>query len=246
MLQYFERISTKIIFIGLVTFLSISKSFSQDLLVKMNGDTLSISIIEIQESFLVYHKLDVDTERVFTTHRRKLDRIIYENGKQYIFAEESVKTEEEYVQREGEMNVKDDVLESEYLVVKNGFITPSFSMNGVKLGTNHILKLYEENETAERLYRKGKNQNFFGNFLGVPSGFIIGYQFGEFLQGRDTNPKLFWPSLVVGVISVVLNVKGVNNIKKSAKVYNSDLRRPEGIELGMQSTDSGFGLVLSF
>jgi hypothetical protein len=74
-------ITTSIIaFFSIINFLS-----AQDILIKHNGDTIAISVIEINYKYLIYHKLDVDTLMVFTTQRDKLDRINYENGDTYIF-----------------------------------------------------------------------------------------------------------------------------------------------------------------
>lgn len=54
----------------------------------MNGDTLEIEVKEIQELYLIYTKNSEDAERIFTTRRSRLDRIIYESGEVFIFSEE--------------------------------------------------------------------------------------------------------------------------------------------------------------
>lgn len=88
MIQIIKQLHFSIILFGAVFFFCTSTSYSQDLLVKMNGDTLEIEVKEIQELYLIYTKNSEDAERIFTTRRSRLDRIIYESGEVFIFSEE--------------------------------------------------------------------------------------------------------------------------------------------------------------
>jgi len=83
--------------------------------------------------------------------------------------------------------------------------------------------------------------------LDFPSGYKLGDQLGKYFFSRnEVNQEVFAISGVVGLISILLNVKGVSDIKNSTKLYNSGIRdRREG-KIGFQSTENGMGLVFSF
>lgn len=233
------------LFVGL--FLMVQSSiFSQDLLVKIQGDTIPVKVIEIQESFLVYHKTDLDEERVFTTRRDKLDKIIYANGKEFIFRDEVFVSDEVTIKKKKkEMKVKE--LNNQFLRVGNGFFGPSVRRYGRSLNPSQVRELYDVNDEALHLYNTGRSYTIIGNVLGFPFGYILGSQLANyFSSNRRVKESLFVASVMGSFVSIIFSVKGLRNIKKSTKVYNQHLQMREEKKLGFQSTQNGIGLVLSF
>jgi len=149
----------------LIALCSVSVSYSQDLLVKMNGDTLVIKVVEIQESFLVYHKSKVSEERVFTTHRRKLEKIIYGNGDVFVFADEPF-MEEGDDESSSKGNYELDVKVDSYMSYKSGFLAPSILHNGYKLSAAEVKEIYADYPDALHSYTSGRTSNIIGNIIG--------------------------------------------------------------------------------
>lgn len=228
--------------------------FSQDVLVKMNGDSIPIQILEIQEHYLVYKKLNLTEERTFTTSRKKLDRIVYENGKNFIFAEEA------YVPQTIELDpeIERKNIEREKAIVRirkklnavqfhYGFWGPSIKANQIKLSPLEVKMLYKDNQQASDLYRRGRWQNIFGNIIGFPAGYFFGREISKgFSSKHEMSEKRVLVSGLVGLISIAFNLNGINKIRESVKVYHNGLKPENEPSLGFGATSNGLGLVMTF
>lgn len=248
MQTYSNRRKIHLLLIPIVFLISVSYCFSQDLLVKMNGDTLGIAVIEIQQDFLVYTKTDLNEERVFTTARKKLDRIIYENGEEFIFKNEPYLINgEPYISEDQKAAQVIAQHRGDYLYVSSGYFGPSMYRDGFKQSSTEVRKLYENNPEALYLFNSGHTMNNLGNVFGIPSGFFVGWELGNFFSSNaKVNPEIMVFAGVGSLISIVLNKNGVSNIRKSAELYNEGIRKKKEIEFGFHSTENGVGLVLSF
>jgi len=224
-----------------------SCSYTQDLLVKMQGDTIPIEVIEIQEKYLVYHKINIEDKRVFTTARNKLDRIIYSNGEEYIFKDESLSAKAENALETEELQSFIELYRAEFVTFNSGFFAPSIYQNTRKLSNVQVNQIYKDNPEALLLYRRGRTSNILGNIMGLPAGYIFGYQIGNAISDvRKVDQDWMLISGVGCLFSIILNVKGVSDIRKSTQKYNNSIGKIDDVSIGFQSTESGFGLVLSF
>lgn len=211
-------------------FINLSNITSQDLLVKSNGDTIVISVIEISDYHLIYKK-ENEGEKVFTTHFNKLKKIIYSTGEVLDFNKnDSSESEDgdEYYNK---------------LTNGNGFFGPSIRSKGKKLKSNEVISLYREIEDykAEKLYKNGRFYNGFGNIIAFPSGYILGGQLYKALSSEQkTDPTLLIVGAFGSILSISMNVSGVNKIIRSVNSYN------ESIYIDVGQTENGFGMQMSF
>jgi len=214
-------------------FSALTKVISQDVLIRSNGDTITISVVEISEKYLIYHKLDFG-DKLFTTPRSKLDKIIYANGDIYHFGEEfRAQSEElkEVAQRYG------------LLYIDNGLFAPRISTKERNISSGQVILFYQdiENERAVKLFKKGRIQNITGNIIGIPAGFFLGQQlYKTFSSSQKANTPLLVASSILSIVSITLNVQGVRKIKDSVKAYNNDVL----FQLG--GTENGVGMQLKF
>ena len=214
----------KYIVVFFFLFFSFSNSFSQDVLIKSNGDSLSITVVEINGKYLIYKKYG-QGDRVYTTAKNKLDKIIYANGE--------VLAMEEYEETE----------DSKLLVIKRGYFAPNIFSKERKFTSKELINLFEEsgNKNAMKLFKLGRARNIAGNILGVPAGFFLGYELSNiFINNNGFNSTVFWASSFASVVSITLNIVGRKNIRNSVKAFNDDLL----IQLG--STNNGIGMQMSF
>lgn len=239
---YFKSV-LKFSFLTLAILFFVSSGNSQDLLVKANGDTIAIKVIEIQEFYLLYYKTELDEERKFTTARSRLNKIIYTDGKEFVFAEE-IFGEEEDIE---ELIMAKEKYRSESLRMNSGIFAPSIYRNSEKLSNVEVESIYEDHPQALRLFKKGRSTNILGNLLALPSGFIFGNQLSKtlFFQ-EEANVRLLLGSGFAGILSVILNKNGVGQILESTKVYNTSINTDKEVSLEFKLTPHGAGLVFSF
>ena len=213
---------------------SISTIIGQDVLIKINGDSLNIKVIELNDKYLIYNNLDIDNQRVFTTHRNKLRQINYASGETYKFAD-SIKKDENKKIAKAEGKIK--------LYVSNGFFGPYLRTKTRRIPSGELRDLFyqTENYKALKAYNKAKSQIVWSNILAFPSGYILGGQVYNALDSRRrVNAAALIGSTIGAIISITMGVNSKNNMQKSADYYN------EYLGLTIDGTPNGVGLVYNF
>jgi len=217
-----------------------SLSFSQDLLVTNNGDSISISVIEFKEEFLVYNKIE-SPDKVIISKYNILNKILYENGDVYIFktgVRKKRRAKKEYSDK-----LKNTAEEIGLLYFEDDFLAPSIKTVDSPLTSRDVINIYQlmESKGAERLFKRGRNLNKAGNILGIPSGFFLGNEISKAIRSdRETNKTILISSATLSIISIAFNGIGVKMIKDSVQSYNDDVL----FQLG--GTENGIGLLMSF
>lgn len=167
-------------------------------------------------------------ERVFTTPRSKLDRILYASGEVYIFNDlvEEIQYDPNYTP----------------LTFHNGFWGISIRKKDERLNSRQVIALYNEMEHMRsiRLYKKGKAQIIWGNILAIPSGYLLGSELYNVLSSNDVSTAKLIGSLVGAIASVSIGVSGERNVRRSVDLYN------ESLIVNIGGTKNGIGLSLSF
>lgn len=207
---------------------------AQEKLIKKNGDTLAIKLIELNEKYVIYNKTILDDERIFTTPIGKFLSLIHTNGR-IINLADHLKIQKEYI---------DSLKNPEFpvLYAKKGYWGVNIYSDEKDYCGTDLLLLYSKigDTEAKRLLEKGRNQNIFGNILGLPAGYILGYQIGRAFSGQKINPLLMFAGTIGSAISLGLNVRGISNMKKSVKSYN------ESVILKYGLNENGLGLIMEF
>jgi len=210
---------------------------AQDQLIKKNGDTLSIKVIELNERHLIYNKIGVPEERVFTTPLSKLLSLTYSNGRFVGFDLGLAILDADPSTINNSSNNPNPKL---HLI--SGFLSPQVYSGTKKYTREEIESLFlsTENQQALELFKNGKSSNAIGNALGFTTGFLLGYELSSLINERETKEHF----LVLGVVGVVLSgwlsSLGEQNMRKAISNYN------ENVRLKFKLDENGFGLAYVF
>ena len=115
-----------------------------------------------------------------------------------------------------------------------------------KLSTEDVREAYKNDYEALRLYNTGKTQNTVANVIGIPSGFVFGWQLGTLLVGGEVNSGAMVISGAGVATSIILGFLGNDNIKESIEVYNSKSESANNFSLNIGLSNNGVGLCLKF
>ena len=226
----------KLITTIILSSLIICNSSAQEKLVKRNGDTLAIKLIELNEKYVLYNKTVLADERVFTTSVSKITTLIYADGTIL-----NLVLENNIVIKNGQA---ESIIKSPYptLYVKNGFWGLKVYSKEKTYPSVKLKSLYHkvDNEEAEQLFRKGRNQNILANVIGIPSGFTLGGLLGRTITRQETNSIAYVASAFGTLVSMWISNNATKNIKKSVVSYNESIITRIGV------SKNGIGIILDF
>jgi len=215
--------------------LFLSSSNAQQKLIKKNGDTLSIKLIELNEKYVIYNKSIHTDGRIFTTSVSKFSSLIYQDGSNLLLGPEN-----KIVIKNGKVGT---IIKSPYpkLYVKQGFFWQKVYSKEKSIYSN-VKQLYTMvgDKEGERLLRKGEHQNILSNIIGIPSIIILSGQLVGSIMGHKSNYRLYLASGLGTIISIWLNRISSKNIKKSVSSYN------ESIYTRINASNNGIGLIMEF
>ncbi len=123
-----------------------------------------------------------------------------------------------------------------------------FYHHGKKLKPNNLMLLTKSNKEAYREMRVAKGKHDAAGILGFAGGFIIGWQFVNFIQKESAPIGI----TAVGVGALIASIPFSNSYSKHAtkavRIYNSSLKNAplESQKLGFGMTSNGVGLSLTF
>jgi hypothetical protein len=226
----------KLIIIFILSFIVICSSIAQEKLVKSNGDTLSIKLIELNEKYVIYNKTVLVDERVFTTAISKFSTLIYSDGTIINLSSDNI-----VIIKNGEIT---SLKKSPYptLYFKNGFWGPRVYSKEKNFSADNLMSLYDEigNVEANQLFKKGRNLNILSNIIGIPSSLILGGMLGNTISGKKSNTTIYVASALGTIIALAISSKGINKIKNSVDSYN------DSISTRFSVGENGIGLITEF
>ncbi len=226
----------KLITTTILTFIIICSSSAQEKLVKRNGDTIAIKLIELNEKHVIYNKSVLADERVFTTSISKLSALIYADGTIVNLGPDNV-----VIIKNGETT---SLKKSPYpiLYLKNGYFGPKVYSKEKNYSSDNVMYLYDEigNIEAQQLFAKGRNQNILGNIIGLPSSFMFGWQLGNTLSGQESNTTIYVASAIGTIVSLLISSSAIKKINKSVVSYNESVTTRLGI------SENGIGFITEF
>ncbi len=122
-------------------------------------------------------------------------------------------------------------------------------------GDQQIMKIRDmkaivaNDELALKEVKKAGVANGFATVLSCIGGFALGWELGNAILGKDTNPYVLGASLGVTAVGIGLSALVDSHLKKGATIYNGNLGATScgnGIELEFGFVPAGVGLTLSF
>jgi hypothetical protein len=206
----------------------------------MKGDTFAIEAIEIQESYFVYTKKADEIRRVYTTPRKKLDRILYEDGRVFVFKD----MPNVYTKVDPQKIEVDSSLSLGF-----GFFIPSVKYLDRTL-TNAQVKSVLLNKCPPWIYHeyiRGKRNIVVANLFGAVAGFFLGREIGIYFNSNvENNAVVFSSSALASIVSLTLVSKGKGRMQYALDYYNDVMYRKEEMSFEFKIENGKLKYVYSF
>lgn len=208
---------------------------SQDQLIKKNGDTLSISVIELTDKALIYSKNSESADKIFITPFTKLKLLIYADG-----------TTENIITDIVTAEIKIDSVKAigfPILKVRMGFWGPIICENNKKYRSDELYPLFYETNTLGALedYKRGKAIKGLANICGLVGGFGMGYSIAKNgLRPAIHGSYIFVGGAMLALMGLGLSPYSLSIFKQAISPYNEVIKTRFGL------TDNGLGFSMSF
>ena len=127
------------------------------------------------------------------------------------------------------------------LTLRNSFWGYGYKLNDKNISFGEVETILKQNNQVEAIsyLHKGKTQQVFSNVLGIPGGFIIGWELGLLISGKETNTTMWVSGGALTVASYIIGAASKKNFSKVIALNNG------GMAMGIGLTPSGgLGLCL--
>ncbi|MFK5857335.1 MAG: hypothetical protein QM503_14490 [Bacteroidota bacterium] len=217
----------KIILFSLSLLVACSLTFAQDTIVKIGGEKIECTILEVTPIFVKCNKFNSEDKEVYRFLVEGILMIKYMDGETTLF-----------------IGIADN--ETIPLSTKNGVFIKDVYLGEKKLTPLQVRKLYEGNSEALSKYNSGRTLSTIGSIIGLPSAFVLGWQFGSSIGGGEINKEALIISGAGTAVGMILALVGDSSIKQSVNIYNSKIDSNASVQLNIGFTTVGVGLCLSF
>lgn len=198
--------------------------FSQDLIVRTNGNTIDCKIISVDSvnvSFTYRHRdMEVETKLAMNL----IEKIIYE----------------------GETNQSIIIPDSIYLKKVSGKF--QYIHNEKPLNNNQLYGLLSLNKLATVELQKANSSRAAAMIFGFAGGFMIGWPLGTLIAGGE--PKWYLAGIGGGLIllSIPFSLEAKSNIRDAVDIYNEGIKNTSMVkmQLLLGFTQNGIGVRLIF
>ena len=231
----------KYLLLVLLLMSSSSILFGQDIIILKDGSELKGKVTEIGLNEIKYRKVENLEGPAYVLDKAEIFMILYENGKKDVFVE--TKQEEQEKDTLQKYSTEDGFLD-----VNTRRYTIAYFKNDHLISRKEYVSIIKGNPLALRKYRSGRAMRIIGRIIGAPAAFIFGYQIGSLIGGgKGYNETAFIVSSLFFASGITLNLTGSSRVRKSATLYNSDLKKQTSqLYLGLGYTINGIGITLNF
>lgn len=197
--------------------------FSQDILVRTNGDRINCKIISI-DSVNVNFSYDRNGTEINTNIRKEqLKDIIYESSS-------------------GQHN-------SDSITMKKVVGGYHFYQGDKRLNISQLVKTMESNELAYNEMKAAQTNNTIASIFGFSGGFLVGWTLGTAVAGGEPNWVLAGVGAGLILISIPITQKFNEQAKTAVDSFNTGINTGsfwKKTELKFAMSGNGIGLILNF
>ena len=208
------------IFFTLFFIIFIGKTYSQDIIVKKNGDEIKVKVIEITKTFVKYKKHSNLTGPIYNIEKNDIFMIKYQNGEKDIF--ETTKT----------YQIKDTMK----LDMDGGYFIGNKSIK-----KKEFKRILFTNPKAKKMY---KNAN-----LVIATGAISEFFCSLMIFSPSRTVLSEKENLALGIITtlsgIYLTFEGVRLKKKAVKIYNDNINNNK-FNISLNLSLNKVGVVINF
>ncbi|MBI9034971.1 MAG: hypothetical protein JEZ03_10920 [Bacteroidales bacterium] len=133
------------------------------------------------------------------------------------------------------------------ITIRKGLST-TFMMNGERLKPRELTQILQVNPQAATEISKANTNNTIGMICGGVGGFLVGYQLGTVLGGRDANMT----AAIIGAglvgVSIPFSLAYNAHVRNAVDIYNKGLEQANlrSIECQLGLCANGVGLSVRF
>ena len=133
------------------------------------------------------------------------------------------------------------------LKIKDGFFGYKIYQNAERISKVQLFEIFNNSNHSELIdqFNYGRTSYNVGYVIGMPAGFILGWELGNFIFDKDVNTKLLWVSGAVAFCSITLSSYGLYKMNKTVKTW-ADLPNDSDISLHLGGCQNGIGFTLIF
>jgi hypothetical protein len=93
-----------------------------------------------------------------------------------------------------------------------------------KLAPAEVREYMKVNPEAYKMFNKSRTFNAMSLVFGVVGGFMVGYELGGALAGRDVNWGIMGPGLALTGVSIGFDIGSKSSGKKAVRIFNERFR----------------------
>ncbi|MEN8225942.1 MAG: hypothetical protein ABFS05_11360 [Bacteroidota bacterium] len=218
-----------LVILGIILFTFFGNS--QDIIIKKDGSEINSIVKEITPDLVKYKKYVNQDGPIYNISKGEIFMIKYENGETDIFNKQTS---------------QQTISEPVPLAFYNGFWGLTIHQGERKLSTKDLKEIYKDYPEALSKYKSGKTLNTISNIIGIPCGFVFGWELGTMLGGGESDGATLAISGAGLIAGLVMNFAGTNNIKKSVIIYNNKIQGEASLNIRFGLTRHGVGLCFKF
>lgn len=205
--------------------LMLNKVFTQDLIIKKNGEEIQCKVLEVLLTEVKYKKLSNLEGPTYSIMKTEIFMIKYENGEKEVFSDS---------EKEKQLSSSDD----SSIGLRNE--NRKFYLDNNEISKSDFLTNLKTNRTAYMKYQDGKVLYTSGLVVIIPSSVLFGVSIGRMILGENQNNALLITSGSFLVAGQVLSYLGQRQKDKAVSIFNSS--RQSALNFGL----GGNGLCLTY
>lgn len=228
----------KQLFLTILLFVLTAFCYAQDIIVTTDSKKIEAKILEVSESDVRYKEMDNLEGPTFVLSTRKIDSIVYSNGKVSFFQDMSIVDTTDLIRETG----------LAYLTR----LGEKYIYQGHVMSSDVYANFLNDNcPSAFQLYHKGHTIAYAGwILLSAAIGMEIGTLVGGAIAGGDYSYAMPWMYCALGfsIASIPLFVVGYNKMHHSVEVFNRECIQTNRTQSywSIGASRNGIGLVLNF
>ena len=219
----------------LLSFLLLSALFSsikaQDIITKTDGETIECTIIEVTLQLVSFKKIDDTKDPISSFWRKNVKKIEYEDGRvEFLHFQAAIDSNQQIIP----------------LRITKGTWGLNIMMGEQQLSYAQVRSLYTEHPKALAKYDGGKFLRTTGVIVLTPSTLLLTIGIGAVLTGENINMPVVAASGVGVIFGILMMSSGNSAIKKSVKIYNSEIENKKAFSINLALSQDGFGISMKF
>jgi hypothetical protein len=213
-------------------FFIIQSSFSQDIIIKTNGDTIRCKVVEVGIDLIKCRDYRYQDGQIYNILKRDVEKVVYENN------------ETEMIEG-GEPLGK--LYRDQPVTYRMRFFTTPVVYQGITRLTEkniqYIIRPYRE---VSRNYRAGKRLIIFGDIIFIPSLAILSVSLANLPDADKANNTAIAVGSIGTFAGLLMVWFGNQNIDYALKLFNETVGESSKVTMKAGLSGNGLGMTIIF